>query len=212
MAKDPAFLFYTSDFLTGTMLMTDEQVGKYMRLLCLQHQQGHLNEEDMLSICKTYDIKIFKKFVKDSNGLYYNVRLEEESDKRSKYTESRRENGLHNKKKNTNKHMPIHMEDVNEDINRDVITNEDKTEVNTKKCVFKKPTKTEIIDYINEKQLKVDSETFIDHYESNGWKVGKVPMKDWKATLRNWDRKTKEVKKPFKNEFLEKLNEERTNL
>jgi len=78
------------------------------------------------------------------------------------------------------------------------------------RIVFVKPTKTEIIDYINEKQLKVDSETFIDHYESNGWKVGKVPMKDWKATLRNWDRKTKEVKKPFKNEFLDILQKEKS--
>lgn len=79
----------------------------------------------------------------------------------------------------------------------------------TKKCIFQRPTKTEIIDYINERQLKVDSESFYDHYESNGWKVGKVPMKDWKATLRNWDRKSKEVKKPFKNEFLDKLEQER---
>jgi hypothetical protein len=74
-----------------------------------------------------------------------------------------------------------------------------------KRELFVKPLKTEIIDYINEKQLKVDCETFLDYYESNGWKIGKVPMKDWKATLRNWDRKTKEVKKPFKNEFLEEL-------
>ena len=80
-------------------------------------------------------------------------------------------------------------------------------EIKTSRIVFVKPTKTEIIDYINENQLKVDSETFFDHYESNGWKVGKVPMKDWKATLRNWDRKTKEVKKPFRNEFLDKLKE-----
>ena len=51
MAKDPAFLFYPSDFLTGTMFMTDEQVGKYIRLLCAQHQKGHLcekrHDEDM---------------------------------------------------------------------------------------------------------------------------------------------------------------------
>ena len=40
MAKDPAFLFYTSDFLTGTMFMTNEQVGIYIRLLCSQHQHG----------------------------------------------------------------------------------------------------------------------------------------------------------------------------
>ena len=42
MAKDPAFLFYSNDFLTGTYTMTDEQVGKYIRLLCLQHQKGEL--------------------------------------------------------------------------------------------------------------------------------------------------------------------------
>ena len=100
--------------------------------------------------------------------------------------------------------MSQHMETEteNENINRTATTTATATE---KKSVFKKPTKTELIDYINEKQLKVDVDIFIDYYESNGWKVGKVSMKDWKATLRSWDRKTKEVKKPFKNEFLEAL-------
>lgn len=99
----------------------------------------------------------------------------------------------------------INKKEVNKKLNR---KEENIKENKTSRIVFLKPTKTEIIDYINEKQLKVDSETFIDHYESNGWKVGKVPMKDWKATLRNWDRKTKEVKKPFKNEFLDMLKGE----
>tara|TARA_R100001163_G_C5059424_1_gene196119 strand:+ start:733 stop:1356 length:624 start_codon:yes stop_codon:yes gene_type:complete len=36
-----------------------------------------------------------------------------------------------------------------------------------------------------------DSERFIDYYESKGWKVGKTPMKDWKAAVRNWNRKNK---------------------
>ena len=49
MAKDPAVLFYTSDFLSGTFTMTNEQVGMYIRLLCLQHQKGKLSEKDMLS-------------------------------------------------------------------------------------------------------------------------------------------------------------------
>ena len=52
MSKDPAVLFYTSDFLTGTMTMTNDQVGMYIRLLCLQHQKNFLSEKDMLSICK----------------------------------------------------------------------------------------------------------------------------------------------------------------
>ena len=71
MSKDPAFLFYSSDFLTGTALMSDEQVGKYIKLLCYQHQKGHLTERDMLKICSTHDEDIFSKFEKDENGLYY---------------------------------------------------------------------------------------------------------------------------------------------
>ena len=84
MSKDPAVLFYTADFLTGTTLMRNEQVGKYIKLLCLQHQQGHLSEEDMLEICGSYDERIFSKFDRDDEGLYYNVRMDEEILRRKK--------------------------------------------------------------------------------------------------------------------------------
>jgi len=91
--KDPAFLFYSSDFLTGTMLMTNEEIGSYIRLLCLQHQQGHLNKKDMIDICNSSD-RVMRKFKEDSSGCYYNLRLEEETLKRQKYSESRRNNRL----------------------------------------------------------------------------------------------------------------------
>jgi len=90
--KDPAFLFYSSDFLSGTMLMTDEEIGQYIKLLCLQHQKGHLKEKDMLNICKTYNEDIFSKFIKDKEDNYYNERLEYEANKRKAYSESRRNN------------------------------------------------------------------------------------------------------------------------
>ena len=90
--KDPAFLFYSSDFLTGTMFMTDSQLGKYIKILCTQHQKGHLSEKDMLKICKRYDKDIFDKFVKDESGKYYNIRLEREIAKRSAYSKSRSDN------------------------------------------------------------------------------------------------------------------------
>ena len=129
--KDPAFLFYSSDFLSGTMLMTDEEVGQYIKLLCLQHQKGHLKEKDMLNICKSYNEDIFSKFKKDEEGNYYNERLEYESNKRKAYSESRRNN---RKKKETyeedmknicnsyEKHME--NENVNENIN--ITENENK--------------------------------------------------------------------------------------
>jgi len=121
MAKDPAFLFYTSDFLTGTLTMTDEQVGKYIRLLCLQHQKGALSEKDMLFICKSYDEDIFGKFVKSESG-YYNQRLKDESEKRSKYSLSRANN---RKKKEDVKNIcnsyVQHMENENENIDKGVV-------------------------------------------------------------------------------------------
>lgn len=129
MAKDPAFLFYSSDFLTGTMTMTDEQVGRYIRLLCLQHQKGILTEKDMMFICKSKDDDIFGKFLKNASG-YFNQRLREEAEKRAAYSNSRALNRVKDKKKfkkdmkkTLNSYVP-HMENENvnedEDINNNI--------------------------------------------------------------------------------------------
>jgi len=74
--------------------MTAEEVGMYIRLLCLQHQKGHLREKDMLSICKAQVEDVFSKFTKDGDGLYFNERLEREMLRRRSYSESRRKNAL----------------------------------------------------------------------------------------------------------------------
>ena len=125
MSKDPAFLFYSSDFLTGTALMSDEQVGKYIKLLCYQHQKGHLTERDMLKICSTHDEDIFSKFEKDENGLYYNVRLQQEVEKRKAYSESRRQNRIKKDMNNISNSYDKHMENENENVivNRNSIKN-----------------------------------------------------------------------------------------
>lgn len=125
MAKDPAFLFYPGDFNTGTQFFTDEQVGKYMRLLMAQHQHGHLPEKHMLFICKSYDKDIFSKFKKDSEGLWYNERLEIEVEKRKNYSASRSKNKEgKTKQKNISKSYVPHMENENKDENKDEILNE----------------------------------------------------------------------------------------
>lgn len=51
---------------------------------------------------------------------------------------------------------------------------------------FTPPTLEEVEDYINEKGYNIRASKFIDYYTSNGWKVGKNPMKDWKAAVRSW--------------------------
>jgi hypothetical protein len=137
-AKDPAFLFYPDHFTSGTQFFTDEQTGKYIRLLCAQHQHGHLKEKHMMHICRTYDEDVFSKFVKDEAGLFYNERLELEMERRKKYSESRADNRSStknqtvkpNKKKNTSKthekHMPPHMVNVDVNVNKDIIIDKNK--------------------------------------------------------------------------------------
>ena len=176
MSKDPAVLFYTSDFLTGTTLMSNEQVGKYIRLLCIQHQKGVLSEKDMLKICDSYDEDIYEKFDKSDEG-YYNKRMRDEFEKRKKYSESRANN--RKKKEHMNnicKSYEEHMENENE--------NEDVN--NTKSKRFVKPTLDELSQYMDSIGMNDVSNKFFDFYESKGWMIGKNKMKDWKSAVRTW--------------------------
>lgn len=53
---------------------------------------------------------------------------------------------------------------------------------------FVKPNVEEIESYCKERNNSVDAQQFFDYYESKGWKVGKTPMKDWKAAVRTWEK------------------------
>ena len=87
----PSVLFYPADYLVGVIGMTWEEQGRYMYLLCLQQQKGHINIDAIMPDCPD---SVREKFVVDEGGLHYNVRMEEEMQKRYKYSESRRRNRL----------------------------------------------------------------------------------------------------------------------
>ena len=53
---------------------------------------------------------------------------------------------------------------------------------------FVKPTLEEVKAYCLERNKGVDAQKWFDYYSANGWKVGKNPMKDWKAAVRTWER------------------------
>lgn len=73
--------------------------------------------------------------------------------------------------------------------NVDVPQAEQSTTQTKKSKKFIKPTIEEIREYCQERKNNVNAQYFYDYYEANGWKVGKNPMKDWKATVRNWERR-----------------------
>jgi len=130
MAKDPAFLFYPNDWIGGTMGMTFEEKGAYIDLLMMQFNRGHMTT-DMVAHMLGHNfgqiwVKLKDKFQQDSEGLWFNARLEEEKKRRQNYAKSRRNNlsGKNQWSKSKGKkgghkdgHMTTHMENENENEN-----------------------------------------------------------------------------------------------
>ncbi|QDP61731.1 MAG: hypothetical protein Unbinned4466contig1000_43 [Prokaryotic dsDNA virus sp.] len=56
---------------------------------------------------------------------------------------------------------------------------------------FKKPTVDEVRKYCLERGNRIDPDRFVDYYESIGWMINKSKMKDWKASVRTWERNDK---------------------
>jgi hypothetical protein len=142
MAKDPAVLFYTSDFLSGTFTMDYEQRGKYITLLCIQHQKGFLTEKDLKLVLEDTDTEIFDKFKLAEDGNYYNNKMKECADKRKSYSESRSNNRKGKTKDviNISKSYQKHINNTslsyhkdmetgtgNENINRDLTVNKNRS-------------------------------------------------------------------------------------
>jgi uncharacterized protein YdaU (DUF1376 family) len=91
--KDPAVLLYTQDFIVGTLTMTDEQRGKYILLLCLQHQKENKLTLTDLQIAGGDEV-VLDRFPLHEDGYYYNDRMAMEIENRRLFTESRRANGI----------------------------------------------------------------------------------------------------------------------
>lgn len=84
-------------------------------------------------------------------------------------------------------------EDIEQEKDKEVSADESAGDTPTKR--FRRPTLEEVAAYCKERGNKVNPQRFIDFYESKGWKVGKTPMKDWKACVRTWESEDKPPKK-----------------
>ncbi|NCU31614.1 MAG: hypothetical protein EOM23_01460 [Candidatus Moranbacteria bacterium] len=186
MSKDPAVLFYTSDFISGTLTMTHDQRGKYILLLCLQHQKGYLTEKDMLNICGTYDEDIWQKFC-NIDGKFYNRRMKAETLKRAAYSESRRKNRAKKETSekdvlNISKTYDVHMENENE--NENINGNEVKNK-KVKRQKFEPPTEKEVINYFLENGYTTElAKKVFNYYSVHNWHDSKGnAVKNWKQKM-----------------------------
>jgi uncharacterized protein YdaU (DUF1376 family) len=64
---------------------------------------------------------------------------------------------------------------------------------------FQRPTLQQVADYCRDRNNGIDPQEFIDHYEANGWKVGRNSMKNWQASVRTWEKTQRERSKSSSN-------------
>lgn len=74
----------------------------------------------------------------------------------------------------------------NKNINIDTLSNRGNIR-------FQKPSLEDVREYCISRGNRVDPEQFFNFYESKGWIIGKSPMKDWRAAVRTWEKREKEI-------------------
>jgi len=196
MAKDPAFLFYTSDFLTGTMFMTNEQVGIYLRLLCSQHQHGGIIDKITFnSLVNNHDI-IKVKFIECEAG-FYNERLAAEMLKREKtstnISKAAKETWIKRKNTIVKENDTIVLQshnDTNTKLKENdtiLIRPEDENEI--KNINNKIPDFETFLSYAKSREPLVSEKGVRDKYDAwveAGWKNGNgAKITRWKSNLIN---------------------------
>lgn len=169
MTKDPAFTFYTSDFLVGTMYMSNEEVGIYIRLLCSQHQHGGIISKNVFETATNGHKLIREKFVECEEG-YYNERLMREMIKRRNKSNNLSANALQRWNNSnaiaSNRDMPSETENENEKeiLNTELINIFTKLYSNYPKKVGKKQALRHFKASVKNKADCDDIKKALDHY------------------------------------------------
>lgn len=210
--KKNSFVLYT-EFYEVMKDLTDAQIGKLHRAIYIYQLEGKVIDLDPA-------LAMAFKFVKvqlDKNQAKWEEQRNKRSDagkkhKGNQYTKMEQmEQVFQNETSGTNGTDNVNV-DVNVDVNDNVDVNkkekDKKEKVRTK---FIKPTKEEVLEFAKTEQLRTDIvNKWFNHYEANGWKIGKNPMKNWKASYRNWCDNSYDTpkNKSSGNEFVDMLRKE----
>lgn len=194
MAKDPAFLFYTSDFLTGTMFMTNEQIGIYIRLLCSQHQHGGLIDKDSFIAMVGSNNLVKNKFIETDQG-FYNERLaivmDERNQKSNNLSKAAKEIWEKRKQENT-----IVLQKYNKG----------NTKVSKKRTIAIQPEdENEVVNYFSINGYSIEAaKKFFKYYDTAKWvdSNGKKIL-NWKQKAQSvWFKEENKIKDPEKPKMV----------
>lgn len=187
---------YSADMLAS---VTGHQVGTIKQALSIFKDLGLI---DVLDNGAIYMLDIQNFIGKGSS----------EADRKREYRqriETDRTNVQTNLRQISDKSTPEIEIELEKDIEIEKEIHSSAKSTTTKRKRFEKPTLSQITQYCLKRNNNVNAEQFYDYYESNGWKVGKNSMKDWKACVRTWERNgyDKPIKK--KNNKQDALNDMR---
>jgi len=204
MTETPAFLFYSQDFLIGTLTLPMEDRGKYITLLCCMHEHGRLTEDVVIGLVGEMSDKLRTKFKTDEKGLLYNQRLEKEIKDRTRFVKSRRKNA--SKKKAHPQPFPLGRE------------SEKKSESSSnERCISSQvlPNGEDLdgavkAQFISLGLSPIDAEyetlTFMAYYTGTGWKTNQgKPIINWKTAVTNWYTRSKQFTKHKQHKTLTEL-------
>ena len=167
--------------LIDTYMLEESPLSGDMKELERKHLIRTANEKKALR-------NVLKDFFKFENSMFLHCRCDEDiisyrdkSLKASKSAKKRWEKDA--------KAMRTHSEG---NANHKPLTNNHKPITNIKKG-FIKPSLTELVDAFAGKVTDSGHQAglFLCHYESNGWRVGKNPMKSWQHAVTNWISRSK---------------------
>ena len=187
---------YSADMLAS---VTGHQVGTIKQALSVFKNLGLI---DVLDNGAIYMLDIQNFIGKGSS----------EADRKREYRqriETDRTNVQTNLRQISDKNPPEIEIEIEKDIEIEKEIYSSAKSTTTKRKRFEKPTLSEIKQYCIERNNNINAEQFFDYYESNGWKVGKNSMKDWKAAVRTWERseyRKSNSKKNSKQDAIDVVN------
>lgn len=97
-----------------------------------------------------------------------------------------------NKKPMVSKKASNEKPNANANVNANANDNANDN-ANEKSKRFAPPSVEEVAAYCRERRNRVNPQQFVDFYASKGWRVGNQPMKDWKAAMRTWEQRDKDL-------------------
>ena len=169
------------DYLQKTAKLTDEEVGRLFRALMRYHATGIADDVDGLE-------SIAFDFIRediDRTEAAYKVKCEKNRNNRLSAVVNNRQQSLTVVDDPAQKEKEKKKEKEN-----------DKENIKEKSGRFTPPTLEQVIEYCKERGNTVNPQKWFDYYSSNGWKVGKNPMKDWKAAVRTWEQNDRQDNRP----------------